>query len=504
MLNLASSHELAETSTDTHPTKFERKTDFSQILARVLNLYKNIDVHSAVNSKAKPNILEVSFVKILNKFPSTLLERTFALENDDGPLHQIADHLSENIFQSEQNNNVWLKYLTLITGKQDPCDPLDDKSSNSGLQQLINKLTSADGLKKLFLYEKSQPENKVGLIGGDRQLKWLDKEFQDKEIWRRFMRKVLLRKTGITDPELADSYIYSASFHKHNQAEQLLNVIEKINTLGQEKLKTLREFCGIYALNSYSYDQLQCMLKLAEGDPEEINRLQECDTQIVFINFAGDYNASSSASPSVYDDDSKRTLFFEPQGWGDIYRYMIKLNEKRIKPAKLALVNHGGENSSSIVKKPPISETEYIYTTLNAVQSNDSESRIKYLIRDAAGFVRMYNDYMQPSRNIDDPAIIKGFRVIIFDACKQAVEKQDEIGQLSIMSRLAAELTHHELSSPFIFFGTDRSQNTVREGKGIVFITTVDGVDERRMPSAISLVDGKPYLHYWNSIPISK
>jgi hypothetical protein len=93
------------------------------------------------------------------------------------------------------------------------------------------------------------------------------------ETRRVLMRTALMRATGISDPELADSYIYAASqdASADKPGEQWLpHIIQKVETLGPEKLTRLRQYNGLYALSYYTLEQLELMAQLANRDPAVI------------------------------------------------------------------------------------------------------------------------------------------------------------------------------------------------------------------------------------------
>jgi hypothetical protein len=222
---------------------------------------------------------------------------------------------------------------------------------------------------------------------------------------------------------------------------KLLDLLSKtadnVQTLGLENTTLLHAEAGITNFDYYASDQLELMANVVKGDEATIERLQEGDVTVVFVDATGDHNGALKSKSKLYATKSGRTLFFEINEPDDYGRSTTLLQQRSIRPATVVFSAHG--DPGAIVNGTPRPEPGWdviqdAYGTETLVQvekikpahrltnefdpgASSSERythvSLEHIVRDIAGV-------MQDSRGIDDPTDAIGTRRIILNACSQA------------------------------------------------------------------------------------
>jgi hypothetical protein len=408
-----------------------------------------------------------------------LLQRAYATEEPDGDFHQLIVQSVENANNNEQSLGQQVSLLQTVYGEERPIDLLKPAPHDPTRTILRKQLLSPHAMRHLFYVEVSSKSSHDANRGFD--------EEGEKEKYRVWMRDVVLRATDITDPELADSYVYAASRDIRNAEQYVPDIIQKIEALGLQKLAAIREFGDNRALADYSIDQLERTALLAAGDAKEIARLQEHDVHVVFTNKMGDHNNVLKSVPKIMDDERWRTVFIEIQGLHDIYRDMSKLHKLGIAPSTIVFAHHGSTGQALIVPKPTlkgidrIMQVASIHARAYVDKINNDYGKTDnihgYSMHGMEGFKRIVDEYMQPSRGIDDAEDSTGQKTIIFDACLAADEKpvkdlsastgeKIELANVSVISQLAHDLAHGGVESNVVLYGANDGIQTKPTARG--------------------------------------
>jgi hypothetical protein len=307
----------------------------------------------------------------------------------------------------------------------------------------------------------------------------------ERERQRDWMRNFVLVATDITDPEVADSYVYAAACKdRANWSDNLADIVTKMDALGPEDLQTLREFSQNYALMDYTVEQLRLMARVGRGNQTELTRLKDHDVQVVFRNRMGDSpDGALRDVPKEFDDEHARTLFFDVESWDDIDVHRQQLLDRGIHPSKVIISMHANAGFAVMYRKPSIGSTKAFFQSANVnteqyvAYRNATQGAIdggqRILLSDVK-LGDLVRDCMQPSRGIDDHHFTTGMKVVILDACLGGGESEIQhidnttgevisIGTASLTSELGNDLAAQG-SSDIMIFGAPESIQTRDSG----------------------------------------
>ena len=259
------------------------------------------------------------------------LQHAYQSEQPDGELHQlIRGGLEERFGNPDKTLITEIGFLQNLYDLPRPFDLLQSTGAEDPLRDEVRDMFLSPRGMEWLVYLETRSSDRGNPRPRLSTEKAIERRVEGERIW---MRDVVLAATDITDPELADGYVYAASRNIIGDGGQrAVDIVHKIETLGMEKLAAIRNFSGNYALFDYSMEQLERMALLASGDKQEIARLQDHDVQVVFINEVGDFNDVLSDVPTLMDDERHRTIFFETQGWSDFYRGIPLINNFSVSP----------------------------------------------------------------------------------------------------------------------------------------------------------------------------
>ncbi len=336
---------------------------------------------------------------------------------------------------------------------------------------------------------------------------------QERRVW---MRDAVIMATGIADPEQADAYIYAMS--RATMGHYSLNIlVDRIRSYGPEKLKAIQDFAGISALASYSDEQLDRMLKLAQADKQEVERLKVHDVNVMLIDMEGDHNGVAAEVAERLDDDAGRTLFFEITRPDQVYGYLKKLHGLGISPSTLIFASHGSAGQFFISERPQLDSqqlTEHITLVIDQeladkqASANPSDKVKGYDISRANGLIRSIQRFMQPSRAIDDADQDLGRKKIISLSCQFDAEAprgrlgpDGEVireGKTTLLQRLGEVLVDKLANEHIDIYGADISTNKqTPTPDGFFFNQMIDGV-LAPYPASVLHIDGQDVL--WQKV----
>jgi hypothetical protein len=374
----------------------------------------------------------------------------FAAEGLHGPMHATVFNQLASATEERKYVGPELEILRGAYDKERATDllgPADDEYIGA--------------LKPLLRTENALRDMRIA-DGGYTQNDTLE-EIQDKD--RRWMTHALSAATGMDETEAAD-YTFAAS-KQLTRDKPIVNILDKFDRFGVERLQDLAKFSGIHAVESYSVEQLEFMESLVRNPQEAAKRLAGRDVNVVMINRVGEHNGTLANAAETYEDGTGRTLFFEINNIGDIYRRMLRLHELGIKPSGLVLAAHSaaGQFMVSDKRDPSMKRRDIATIASQSMVKLVNESGVLnpgdfgYSMHGMKGVSRLVEEFMQPSRGIDDPDI--GRKKILFQACHAATEdnsididKQGNkfvAGMDSVITKLGMELAHHTSSNVDIY-----------------------------------------------------
>jgi hypothetical protein len=246
---------------------------------------------------------------------------------------------------------------------------------------------------------------------------------------------------------------------------------------------------------------------------------------VAMVNRVGDHNGVMSMLPGAIDDDRQRTVFFEINRLADIYRYMGKLHKAGIKPSTLILAAHSGPGQFIVAddRQPEMRKKDAARIAarqLVAIQNVDGtldKGSTGYSMHGMKGMARLVDDYMQPSRSIDDDDLDEGRKKIIFWACSAGTEtdmfdgpstsEKQKIGSESVISQLSKDLLQEGVHSLVDIYGANDKIQMRSTNAGIEFTGTPAGMGLERVSVAaekMSLGGGQLKHIQVKDIPLRK
>jgi hypothetical protein len=291
------------------------------------------------------------------------------------------------------------------------------------------------------------------------------------EYRRQWISDALMAATGIEALE-ARKYAYSAS--RKDITADVLKLMQRFDEFGVERLRALAGFTRIYAPECYRVEQLERMENIMLNPGEAAADLAKKDVIILFINRAGDRTGSLREHAETFepeDDTSARTLVFEIEDLGDIYRDISTMNKLGIYPSTIVPEGHSDKGQFMVSNDRDYSPKHVTMASVhgrNFVQNVIDDGALEagwnaYAMHEMRGFARLVETYMAPSGAVNDPAEDEGRKKIIFVACDAASEidmkelddagEKHNLGKESIVSRLAHDLQELVLDSAVDVYG---------------------------------------------------
>jgi hypothetical protein len=330
--------------------------------------------------------------------------------------------------------------------------------------------------------------------------KWADTQ----HAMRTWMGKAVEATTGIPTDEALD-YVFSASRRGDSEQKDILSIIEKFDHFGVERVRKLTAFSGIHGLEAYSTEQLERMETLASSPDRAAERLVQHDVTAVLVNRFGDHNGVMHDVAVDFDDDIGRTLFFEVTTMDDIYRRIVTLRKSGVKPSTLVLAAHSAPGQFMVSddrergsKRRDIATVASRKLVQMVVDTNGLDvGERSFSIHGIKGMAKLVEDYMQPSRAIDDDEADMGRKKIIFEACHAATEakvgdiddsgEKTQIGLESVISQLGADLISSGFKTSVDIYGAPGGIQMHRSERGVHYSGQPASFDDA--------LSGRPHMH---------
>ncbi len=304
------------------------------------------------------------------------------------------------------------------------------------------------------------------------------------------IEQILIDSYGLSETDVRD-YAFSA-LHGHGP-EQIVDLIKQLDHFGIDRLRAITKVTGIIGVESYTIEQLERMEKLVTAPEQMAEELREHDVSVLLVNRYNSDNSLMRNWADTFDDTNGagRTLFFEIANPMDIYRSLAELHKAGIKPTTVAIAAHGSAGGFIISDErgPEPKRARWLVTdgkkltdSKNASFAESKRDRIDRSLQDMSGFARVVEDYMQPSRGIDDDPSDQGRKKIILVTCQMAAETPQfdldaegnkiQIGTESVVSQLGKELAAAGVGSSVDIYGAVESIQVVPAAKGVRFATS--------------------------------
>lgn len=337
---------------------------------------------------------------------------------------------------------------------------------------------------------------------------------QNNEFKKKWMAQGLAAAANITEAE-AEPYIFSGL--KTDEEANLIKIIQAFHHFGPDRIKHISKVTGIYGLEAYDIPQLERMEQLATNPGATAERLKNHDVSVVLVNRVGDHNGVLNKSAETFDGGQDNTLFFEINTMADIYRRMSQLKRLGIQPSTLVLAAHSGEGQFMVsddrdpaVKRRDIASIAGSKLVQLAMQNGDMQPGDRAIAtEDIKGMPRLLEEYMQPSRGIDDNESDIGRRKIIFQSCHMGAEtarydinedgEKEQVAVESVISQLGTDLINSGLDSNVDIYGAPAAIQMHRTDKGARYSAKPLNMGEDRVPlHAVRIRLEKGKLHKQN------
>lgn len=294
-----------------------------------------------------------------------------------------------------------------------------------------------------------------------------------------------------------------------------------IEYLGQEKAIALFEKIGTTLFGYYTPEQLALMESVfIDNDPAEIERLQQTDSRIVFINSGGDHNGGLREVPDLYADEENATLFIEVGSFRDIYKGFIELRKKGIKPSSVVFAQHAFAGQMNLEQR---SSPNGERTSIEGIHSStpgwikDNEEQLKNedhatvfsIAHDGAGFSRLIHEYLQSNS-------ITNEKQVIFHGCLLAKDVDRRVSDMetsdvtSFIRDFAKVLDGEEDYIRMFAFSESMNLRKTDDNTGLTALMRVsetadtDAYRTHLDATCIEITDGQQKEYTVPAVPLSK
>lgn len=439
---------------------------------------------------AKQTLYDVTqsapFNKMIYALGPEVVGAAFAQEPEDGALHAALIDRLEDIDGTAMPADAELDTLKAAYSAHSLTQLLSIKGEGFA-DEVARIVRKPDVFSRIRFYEQAEQEDESHAEFQRVSLEWIT--------------SVVQTVSGLSAEE-AREYSFSASRNASN--EEILSLIEKFDALGADRLRAISAKTGIYGIEAYSVEQLERMERLLTVPAETAEHLSQHDVIVVMVNRVGDHNGVLRSISKDIEDDSGRVLFFEINRLSDIYRRMSFLHKQGIRPATLVLSAHSAPGQFQVtdgrepgVKKQDIATIAgvQLVNKMNATAEDQGglpEEKRAYSIDGLQGFPRLVENYMMPSRSIEDGRADTGRKKIIFQACYAAQKdgvadidfdgEKQVTGHESVISQLGKNLKQSGISSKVDVYGADREIQLGLTPDGLGYtISHPDGMGNERV-----------------------
>lgn len=279
---------------------------------------------------------------------------------------------------------------------------------------------------------------------------------------------------------------------------QMSKVIHAVDSLGVENIRKIaRNFPYIWGIDCYSLPQLERMVRLSLQPDEEAERLSRHDVVAVLVNRAGDNGVLIDAAAKLEASETAgRYVFGEITRMHHIRNTLAKLADMHVKPSTIVIVAHSAETGLIISDKRHegiVSAEHAVVATAALVQHANERMKgsgtVGFPLREMQGIAEIVDNYMQPSRGIDDPDSDVGRKKIVLVGCHlgQETDVRDigEGGETITVARDSfagqlAELLFSQGVKGLDIYAAPDSMQIVATDKGIKYAATPETPDDDR------------------------
>jgi hypothetical protein len=333
------------------------------------------------------------FTQVTDRLGAEVVSAELMAENSDGPLHTALLEDLEQAVEKKDIVNTELELLKTAFKTETVTDLLGvggDEYSNK-LRKLLH---DENTIKWMRHNDEVRPK-------GESTWKETQKHMHD------WASKAIAAAAGIGKEEAAN-YTFSAT--RNHEDKHIVQILDIFDHFGADRIRQITQATGIQGLEAYTVPQLERMEKMVT-DPEGFaNELSNHDVTVLLVNRVGDHNGVMRGAADLYDDNNT-TLFFEISRMSDIYRRMRTLNKAGIKPSTMVLAAHSGPGQFMVSddRDPQLRKRDIASVAgskLVEIANKDPEmlepGEKAYSMRGMKGMVRLVDEFMQPSRGLDD------------------------------------------------------------------------------------------------------
>lgn len=410
---------------------------------------------------------------------SEVVTKGFRAEAEDGPMHtSMLDSLSKIIDLKQGSVTDELEIARDVYGFETITQLLGVKGGE--FEKELHRLFADPEIIRSIRFLENQSD--------------YEKPFSDIQASdRQWISSALEARMNISHEEAMD---YSFSVSRKAENEEIADIIQKFDELGADRVRRITQATGIIGLEAYSVEQLLRMDEYATDFEKASEALSSHDVNVLMVNRVGDHNGVMRDVAAIFDDDTRRTLFFEIATSADIARYMATLHKRGIDPSTLVLAAHSLPGNFSVtderLKDLPRQDVFTIAgkkLVASAVEKPAWSIAKEYALHDMKGVARLVEKYMQPSRAIDDDKDDSGRKKIIFVSCDVGTEVEQydldpsnqkiQIGVESVVSQLGKDLSKQGVESNVDIYGAPAGIQVARTANGVRYtgqpIDTVNG-----------------------------
>lgn len=450
-------------------------------IARYLELYaREAEARAKITGYEMPDPLS----RTVDDLGAEVVGKGFAAERADGPLHRaLLESLSQTIQDGHEVATPALQTLRQAYG--------------------LGRVTQVLGIRGGEYEEKLH-----GLLLNNRIIRWIrhnDQPHGKEDTWsdaqaasRVWMAEAIEAATDASHEEAMD-YAFSAS--RRAEDGSVVDMLKKFDYFGADRIRRISQFAGIVGIDAYSVEQLERMDAFAADPKGFAEKLKNHDVSVMMVNRVGDHNGVMTRAASEFDDAGKdRMLFFEIASAADILKAMALLNKYGIKPSTLILSAHSSpgrfvvadERMRDLPRRDVLTIAGRKAVAMANIAPDLAPGAKEYSMHGMRGMARAVEDYMQPSRGIDDDAGSVGRKKIIFYACHSGAEAEQreinedgekiQIGTESVVSQLGKDLVASGVASNVDIYGAPAGTQMRRTASGIRYLGQPADVESDRPP----------------------
>lgn len=326
-------------------------------------------------------------------------------------------------------------------------------------------LARVDVLRELSEQMPSKPENDTP-----------EAQWQFNQLYRDKLKE-LLHKHGGLSIKLYDSFQNASEsrlkpaplfgegdlrlYNQHAVMKSVDRSIDVLDAVGADALNRLHDEVGLVNLDRYLPQDINNLRRLIDGDVKFIEHLQAGDVMISAIDTYGDHNGAFDTAYDQVRRRSDRSLMFEIGRSSDLYRHMILLQKAGVKPSTIVVGGHGLPGATHFGMSG--AHNNFAYIVDESIRRGERDVDIS-----RANLGRILGDeFMQPSRGIDDPEGRIGEVTVIISSCSSDVEYSQSIPSTAEVVALTA--TQPDIDETVAVYGASDVNYVTSRGDELYF-----------------------------------